>query len=316
MMEQQLTSQQSKLKVLYVDDNPLDLQIILNQLSDQFEFTFANSGQEALSYGFQQPQPDIFLIDIHMPNINGFELCEQFSKAPETSHIPIIFLTSNDTLNSKTRGFNIGCVDYVVKPIDPLELNLRINNHVKIARQSKIIDTLPAQESNTRFNNYFKYIQELQTEWDICKRYDYPLTLLHCEIDHLQDLLSPLDDEESSEVTLTVANAIRDIGNRPGDSVAHIGSATFAILLSDSQISHAVDCAKELVAKISALQIITRPKSLPIQVTISVGVASLYPEGNTAMMTIHENAHAALTEAILHGGNGWQMFSNSNILAT
>lgn len=316
MMDQQTTSHQSKFKVLYIDDNPLDLQIILNQLSDQFEFTFANNGREALIYGFQQPQPDIFLIDIHMPSMNGFELCEKFTKAPETSHIPIIFLTGNNKLNCKTRAFNIGCVDYVVKPIDPRELRLRINNHVKISRQSNAIKTLAALESDTKINNYYKYLQELQTEWNLCKRYDYPLTLLHCEIDNLQDILAPLNAKQSSQIMLAVANAIRDLGNRPGDSVAHINPATFAILLSDSQISHAVNCAKELVARISALQIKVLSEDLPIQVTMSIGVASLYPEGNTTMMTLHDNANTALIEAKLNGGNNWCMYSVSHILTT
>lgn len=311
-----MMDQQSKLKVLYIDDNPLDLQIILNQLSDQFEFSFANNGKEALIYAFQHPQPDVFLVDIHMPNMSGFELCEKLTTAPETSHIPIIFLTGNNTLNTKTRGFNIGCVDYIVKPIDPQELTLRINNHVKISRQSNTIKTLATLESITKFSNYYKYLQDLKTEWDLCKRYDYPLTLLHCEIDHLQEILAPLDAEQASQIMLAIANAIRDIGNRPGDSVAHINPSTFAILLSDSQISHAVDCAKEIVAKISALQIIMRPESLPIQVTVSIGVASLYPEGNTEIMTIHDNAHTALTEAKLNGGNDWCMYSVSHILTS
>ena len=79
-----------RIKLLLISNN---LQIILNQLSDQFEFTFANNGKEALIYAFQQPQPDLFLIDIHMPNMSGFELCEKFTTAPETSHIPIIFFS-------------------------------------------------------------------------------------------------------------------------------------------------------------------------------------------------------------------------------
>ena len=175
---------------------------------------------------------------------------------------------------------------------------------------------MPTLESITKFSNYYKYLQDLKTEWDLCKRYDYPLTLLHCEIDHLQEILAPLNAEQASQIMLAIANAIRDIGNRPGDSIARINPATFAILLSDSQISHAVDCAKEIVAKISALQIIIRPKSLPIQVTVSIGVASLYPEGNTEIMTIHDNAHTALTEAKLNGGNDWCMYSVSHILTS
>ena len=159
-------------------------------------------------------------------------------------------------------------------------------------------------------------MQELQTEWNLCKRYDYPLTLLHCEIDNLQDILVTLNAKQSSQIMLAVANAIRDFGHRPGDSVAHINPVTFAVILSDSQMSHAVNCAQELVARISALQIKVLSEALPIQVTMSIGVASLYPEGNTTMMTLHDNAKTALTEAKLTGGNNWCMYRVSHILTT
>lgn len=315
MMDTQSIIRRSKLKVLYIDDNPLDLQIILNQLSHKFEITFANNGREALFYGTQTPLPDIFLIDIHMPSMNGFELCEKFLTTPETAHIPIIFITSNDKINSKTRAFKLGCIDYIVKPIDAYDLGLRINNHVKLARQSHYIKTLASIVPKTNFNNYYKYLETLKTEWDICKRYDYSLTLLICEIDKIKDISLSLTQEQMYDLISPVADSIRNIGHRPGDSISHIDTATFAIILSDSQINHAVNCAKEVIARISTLQISTSPKSLPIQISASIGISSLYPEGNKSMMVIHENAQKALTEVNRRGGNDWYMHSLSQVFS-
>lgn len=305
---------QPKIKVLFIDDNPLDLQIILNQLSDQFEVTFATNGREALFYATQLPMPDILLVDIHMPNMNGFELCEKFVSMPETAHIPIMFITANNSIRTKTRAFNSGCVDYIVKPIDPSELSLRIHNHVKLARQSRTIQSLASLQPETNICNYHKYLEELATEWNICKRYDYPLSLLHCEIDDFEEQTVALAEEYKIKVIQAVANSVRDIGNRPGDIVAHIDRARFAILLSDAHISHAVNCAKELVARISALKIQVRPKSRPIQVTLSIGVASMFPEGSTQMMAIHHSAHEALEEAKQSGGDDWRMYSVSQVV--
>lgn len=307
---------QRKLKILFVDDNPLDLQIILNQLSDKYEVTFATNGVEAMFHAAQNPQPDILLIDIHMPNMNGFELCKKLSENSATSNIPIIFITANTSIKTKTRAFDVGCVDYVNKPIDINELILRINNHVKLSRQAHTIDILSTLHPLTNICNYHKYVEELTTEWATCKRYDYPLSLLHCQIDDFEQTVSAIASEYVTKTIQIIANALRDIGNRPGDSVAHIDTDTFAIVLSDSKISHAVNCAKEIVTKVSALNIILRPGRAPLKVTVSVGVSSVFPEENISTGDLHVQAGNALIEAREMGGNTWKLCDLSHIVSS
>ena len=122
MMDQQTTSHQSKLKVLYIDDNPLDLQIILNQLSDQFEFTFANNGREALDVLEEHPDMDIVLMDIMMPEMDGYEAMGRIREQARFSKLPMLALTAKAMKDDRAKCIEAGANDYCSKPIDMAKL--------------------------------------------------------------------------------------------------------------------------------------------------------------------------------------------------
>ena len=117
-------------KILIVDDNP-DVAFMLREKVAQFirgEITTTLGGEECLTLA-RKDGPDLILLDISMPKINGFEVCRLLKKDPRTKHIPIIFLTAayND-LRSKIKGLDLGADDYMVHPVDDLELTTRVRN--------------------------------------------------------------------------------------------------------------------------------------------------------------------------------------------
>ncbi|KLN66589.1 MULTISPECIES: response regulator [Vibrio] len=117
--------------VLVVDDNAENRVLLSSLLKPHHKVVVATSGQQALSI-CQKQAPDIVLLDIMMPEMDGYEVCEKLKANPKTQHIPVIFLTAKTQIEDEQRGFEVGAVDYILKPISPPTLLSRINTHLKL----------------------------------------------------------------------------------------------------------------------------------------------------------------------------------------
>lgn len=122
----------SKHTLLIVDDNPVNLQVIVDFLhSEGFRVLTARSGQSALErarYG----QPDLILLDVQMPEMDGFETCRRLKSDPQTGAIPVIFMTALSETDYKIKGFEVGAVDYIIKPFQYAEVLARVTTHLRI----------------------------------------------------------------------------------------------------------------------------------------------------------------------------------------
>lgn len=118
--------------ILVVDDTPENLSIMGELLNDDYKVKIANSGRKALTIARTHPQPDIILLDINMPEMDGYEVCRQLKETPQTAEIPIIFLTARTDIEDEKRGFQLGAVDYITKPISPPILMARIKTHLHL----------------------------------------------------------------------------------------------------------------------------------------------------------------------------------------
>ena len=116
-------------KLLVVDDEPTNLALMRTILRDDYELVFATNGEEAIAAA-NKHLPDLVLCDIHMPQIDGYQVCESLKNDPITRHIPLIFITSLDGEWNEERGFHLGCVDYITKPISPNTVRARVRAHL------------------------------------------------------------------------------------------------------------------------------------------------------------------------------------------
>ena len=119
--------------ILVVDDEPANLRVMKQILQDDYRLVFAKSGQEALRLA-EQKKPELILLDIMMPGMTGFEVCESLKAKAETSHIPVIFVTALDDDTDETKGFALGAVDYISKPVSPPRVKARIKNHLSLVK--------------------------------------------------------------------------------------------------------------------------------------------------------------------------------------
>lgn len=132
----------SKFKILIVDDIPLNIKVVGKLLKENnFDIAFANSGKEALQKA-QHYTYDLILLDVTMPEMDGYQVCRELKKDDRTKEIPVIFLTARVDAENILEGFNAGAVDYIAKPFSAVELLARVKNHLTIKSQKKIIENM------------------------------------------------------------------------------------------------------------------------------------------------------------------------------
>ena len=124
-------------KILLVDDTKTNIDVLIQALRNDYKLGVALNGTKAIEFT-QKNQPDLILLDILMPGLNGFEVCRLLKEDRTTRHIPIIFITAMDSSGDKTKGFEIGAVDYIIKPFDITEVKARVRTHLslKIAQEA------------------------------------------------------------------------------------------------------------------------------------------------------------------------------------
>ncbi len=126
--------------ILVVDDTPDNITLLCSLLGEQYRNKVATNGPRALKIALDSPQPDLILLDIMMPDMDGYEVCRQLKADSRTAHIPIIFLTAKTQEGDETKGFELGAVDYITKPITPPILMARVHTHLALQDARKFLE--------------------------------------------------------------------------------------------------------------------------------------------------------------------------------
>lgn len=133
--------------VLIADDEPFYTEVLENLLRDEYIVTVVDSGKQALETAVIDPQPDLILLDIMMQGIDGYETCRRLKTDPELRDIPVIFLTVKSDVDDEVRGFNLGAVDYITKPMSPPIVRARVRTHVELARTRRQLRKIVKERS-------------------------------------------------------------------------------------------------------------------------------------------------------------------------
>jgi serine phosphatase RsbU (regulator of sigma subunit) len=134
--------------ILVVDDTPLNIGVISGALKDSYKTKVATNGEKALALASAEEKPDLILLDIMMPGMDGYEVCSRLKADPATSEIPVIFLTGQTSAEDETRGFEVGAVDYVHKPFSPAVVKARVRSHI-LLREARAQLAAQLQALNT-----------------------------------------------------------------------------------------------------------------------------------------------------------------------
>lgn len=130
----------SKQTILVVDDVPENIDVLRGILKEKYRIIFALDGEKALSIASGNNQPDLILLDIMMPGMDGYEVCRHLKTNPVTRKIPVIFVTARGEVTDESKGFEVGCVDYITKPVSPPLVKARVKTHLALYDQNRILE--------------------------------------------------------------------------------------------------------------------------------------------------------------------------------
>lgn len=268
---------EEKPSILMVDDNPANLHILAKALEPEYDITMASNGQLALKILQGAELPDLILLDIMMPDMDGYEVCRRLKEDSELKNIPVIFITALESDANQERGLQLGAVDYVTKPFNLNIVQLRIKNHLELKQQRDILARLSATDGLTGIANRRAFAEKLASEWKRASRLQGQLALLLIDIDLFKAYNDTYGHLSGDECLQQVAKVLQQALCRPGDMCARFGGEEFACILPDTDTSGATHIAGLIQEHIAKLALPHDSSSVAAHVTLSIGVASCKP---------------------------------------
>lgn len=263
---------ESTSKILIVDDEPLNIEVMSGALEELGDIMFATSGEEAIQLALTE-KPDIVILDIMMPGIDGYETCRRLKENPETENIPVIFATAMTDQADEAKGFEIGAVDYVTKPIVQPIVAARVKNHLQLKRYRDYLETIAFIDGLTGIPNRRSFDQHLRSEWQRGIRTGSDLSLLLIDIDHFKQYNDTYGHQAGDACLALVAKALSSSVHRPGDQVARYGGEEFVCVLPSTSLDGAEAIGATLREAVNFLKIPHKSSSVCDHVTISIGGA-------------------------------------------
>jgi len=292
-----------KSRVLVVDDSSFNITILGEALAEEFEVSVATTGEQALEVASGPEPPDLVLLDIIMPGMDGHEVCRRLKADPATSSIPVIFITSMSEEDDETRGLELGAVDYITKPFSLAIVKARVRAHVELKRQRDILRDLSALDGLTGIPNRRRFDEFLAKEWLRGRRNQSPVSLIMADIDHFKAFNDNYGHAEGDDCLRRVARALMGALKRPTDLVARYGGEEFAVVLPETGAEGARHMGEALRAAVQALNLPHAHSEAAEQVTISVGVATVVPATQSEPEEVIKLADAQLYRAKEGGRN-------------
>ncbi|MBW7861583.1 MAG: diguanylate cyclase [Rhodocyclaceae bacterium] len=295
--------------ILVVDDAPENLRVMTSVLKDHYKVKVATSGERALAVAGGAERPDLILLDVVMPGMDGYEVCERLKADPDTAEIPVIFVTSRDDEEDEEHGLAAGAIDYIVKPIRPSIVQARVRNHIELKRSRDLLQRLTTVDHLTGIHNRRRFDEYLDIEWRRAARDRDPVALIAIDIDHFKAYNDHYGHPRGDECLVAVARTLFDVAARPTDLVARCGGEEFACVLPATDIESALELAERMLARVRALDLPHAASPLQGRVSVSMGVAAAVPQAGSSPEGLIELADKALYEAKASGRNrviGWR----------
>jgi diguanylate cyclase (GGDEF)-like protein len=292
---------ENRYRVLVVDDEKANLMVLNKILSSEYVVLTAKSGGEGLSR-VSSDRPDLILLDIVMPDMNGFDLLKTLKASPETRAIPVIIITGLDNEADEEKGFVLGAVDYITKPFKNAIVIARVRTHIQIVHQMRTIERLGLVDPLTDIPNRRCFDDRINLEWRRAIRDKKPIAFMMMDVDKFKTYNDTYGHPQGDILLKAIAGVFTSVVRRPGDIAARLGGEEFGVLLPDTPLEGALEIAEEIRAKVEAVRISAVDGKITTT-TISIGVVSLVPSADTTIEAFVAKADEYLYAAKETGRN-------------
>ncbi|TPQ28343.1 diguanylate cyclase domain-containing protein [Methylomonas sp. HW2-6] len=289
--------------ILIVDDTPTNIQVLAENLIKDYRIKVAASGAAALAAIAAQGAPDLILLDVMMPEMDGYEVCRHLKANPQTSSIPVIFVTALNDVSDEERGLNLGALDYITKPFYLPVVKARIRNHIRLKQATDMLEAMAWIDALTGIPNRRRFDQTLDNEWKRAQRNQTPLAAILIDIDYFKAYNDHHGHGAGDDCLKQVAGHLAAAVSRPGDLVARYGGEEFVILLPETDTAGALQIAEELRIHLADQRIPHRNSPVSDSITVSLGAAAVIPQPGQAPTLLVDAADQRLYQAKDAGRN-------------
>ena len=278
--------------VLLVDDDTTVIEGLGRMLAEVGRLRFATNGRDALRLA-RTDAPDLVLLDIELPDLDGLEVCRQMKADPMLAEVPVVFVTSHHDPAEELAGLSLGAVDFIHKPASVPLVLARVRTHLRMKRMADALRRAADTDGLTGIANRRRFDDALAHEWLRAQRSGGALSLLLIDIDHFKAYNDRYGHPAGDRCLRAVAQAMARPPQRPADLLARWGGEEFALLLPDTPAAGAVAVAQQLLQAVDALQLPHAASPVAPRVTVSIGAAC----GGASPQALLDGADRALYQA-------------------
>jgi diguanylate cyclase (GGDEF)-like protein len=288
-------------KILVIDDSPVILRLVEARLKvDYFQVITAGNGEEGLRLAAVE-QPHVILLDLEMHGTDGTEVLRRLKNGQNTKLIPVIVLTADTRVERKVQGFELGALDYVTKPFDPVELRARVRSAHRLKYMFDLLEQKAQIDGLTGLYNRAYLDRRLGEEYERTVRYGGKLGVVMFDIDKFKSINDTYGHALGDQVIAEVAEAARSL-MRKSDIVARYGGEEFVAILPETDTTGSALFAERLRSRIEG-QIEIEVGGKKVRVSASFGAASCSDAGHTTGKELLDLADQALYHAKRTGRN-------------
>lgn len=302
-MEQPVQTTESS--ILVVDDAPENVMLLSLILKDLGTIRSALSGKDAIRM-VKEDAPDLILLDIQMPEMDGYEVFKALRADPASANVPVIFVTGLSQEADEEKGLELGAIDYITKPYKPAVVTARVRNHLRLReyamrleQMNEELERLATTDVLTSAYNRRYFMGKLEEEVRRVTRYKRPSSLLMLDIDHFKQVNDTYGHDVGDRVLKRLVE-IMEAEFRQFDTVARLGGEEFAVLLPETPYASAIVSAERFLDRVRKCRIPVGDKELSF--TVSIGCVE-FDCGTANSERILKNADVALYQAKNSGRN-------------
>ncbi|AHH12438.1 Response regulatory protein [Borrelia hermsii YBT] len=288
-------------KLLLVDDTPTNLDLLIDILQYNYEIRVAINGFDALKQ-VEIASPDLILLDVLLPDISGYEVCKRLKNDPETRDIPVIFISSRDSTDAQLEGFNVGGVDYILKPFNGRIIDARIKTHLELKRLRDYFKNLARIDGLTQIPNRRFFTDKFAKSWMQALEHKRNVIVGMLDIDYFKKYNDNYGHTNGDECLKLIARSLNKIAIKYNIDTARYGGEEFILFSVNKSLEEMISIVSILVEDIRNLEIVHEHSSISKFVTVSVGLAEQIPHDSN-FTNIIKLADDKLYEAKISGRN-------------
>ena len=289
-------------KVLIVDDDALNRQVLADLLKPDYTVLLAKNGVQTLERAVRH-LPDLILLDVMMPDMDGYDVLRRLRADPPTAHIAVIFISGLDRPEDEATGLKMGAADYIAKPFNATVVMARVALHLEVVRQRRILERLAHADVLTGLANRRRFDEVYEVEWQRARRSGKPLSVAWLDIDCFKQYNDHYGHPAGDRALRAIARTASACMRRPGDLAARYGGEELVLLMPNTDAAAACELVSSTCDAIAALDIAHAGSIVAPMLTVSAGGATRASDSLETAAAMFEAADVQLYRAKNAGRN-------------